>query len=89
MWSCASGNPGPAFHPNGTLFAAMRHNPCWKEGAYTGRTREHIGLWRADDGWNGTWEVTINDSCDFKALNLKATKYISGTSRRSCVVHVP
>ena len=41
-WSCASGNPSPAFHPNGTLFAAMRQNPCW-----TGHsTREHIGLWR-------------------------------------------
>lgn len=41
-WSCASGNPSPAYHPNGTLFAAVRQNPCW-----TGRTtREHIGLWR-------------------------------------------
>ena len=41
-WRCASGNPSPAYHPNGTLFAAMRQNPCWK--GHT--TREHIGLWR-------------------------------------------
>ena len=46
-WQCASGNPSPAYHPNGTLYAAFRHNPCWADGAGS-RTREHIGLWRAD-----------------------------------------
>ena len=56
-WACASGNPSPAFHPNGTLFAAMRHNPCWKGFP----TREHIGLWRADDGWNGTWTLVSQE----------------------------
>lgn len=57
-WSCASGNPSPAFHPNGTLFAAMRQNPCWQGYA----TREHIGLWRADGGWNGTWTLVDPDT---------------------------
>jgi len=50
-WNCASGNPSPAFHSNGTLYAAMRHNPCWKGF----ETREHIGIWRADHGWNEEW----------------------------------
>lgn len=50
-WACASGNPSPAYHPNGTLFAAMRHNPCWKGT----KTREHIGLWKAADGPFGNW----------------------------------
>ena len=52
-WHCASGNPSPAYHPNGTLYAAMRQNPCWK--GY--QTREHIGLWRADNGWDGDWTL--------------------------------
>jgi len=56
VWSCASGNPSPAFHPNGTLYAAMRQNPCWKGF----QTREHIGLWRADDGWDGTWTLVTS-----------------------------
>ena len=55
-WNCASGNPSPAFHPDGTLYAALRHNPCW-EGF---KTREHIGIWRADNGWNGEW-TSITD----------------------------
>ena len=38
---------------NGTLFAAMRQNPCWKGQ----KTREHIGLWRADNGWDGEWTL--------------------------------
>ena len=57
-WSCASGNPSPAFHPNGTLFAAMRQNPCWKGFS----TREHIGLWRADNGWDGAWTLVNPDA---------------------------
>jgi hypothetical protein len=52
-WHCASGNPSPAFHPNGTLFAAMRQNPCWKGF----EIREHIGLWRADHGWDQEWTL--------------------------------
>jgi hypothetical protein len=56
-WSCASGNPSPAFHPNGTLFAAMRMNPCFK--GYS--TREHIGLWRADQGWDGEWTLVSQE----------------------------
>ena len=28
-------------------------NPCWR--GY--QTREHIGLWRADNGWDGEWEI--------------------------------
>lgn len=52
-WSACSGNPSPAFHPNGTLFAAMRQNPCWKGQT----TREHIGLWRADAGPFGQWTL--------------------------------
>merc|ERR1712066_913067 len=67
-WSCASGNPSPAFHPNGTLFAAMRHDPCWKEKP-AGRMGErigyfglsHIGLWRADMGWNSTWVLVSKE----------------------------
>ena len=55
-WNCASGNPSPAFHPNGTLYAAMRHNPCWKGF----QTREHIGIWRADNGWDGEWTSITN-----------------------------
>jgi len=50
-WNCASSNPSPAFHPNGTLFAAMRHNPCWKRDG----SRTHLGIYRADDGWDGEW----------------------------------
>jgi hypothetical protein len=57
-WRCASGNPGPAFHPNGSLYAAMRQNPCWKGF----QTREHIGLWRADGGWAGQWTLTNPDA---------------------------
>ena len=52
-WSCASGNPGPAFHPNGTLFAAMRQNPCFRGR----RTAEHVGIWRADAGWESEWRI--------------------------------
>ena len=55
-WNCASGNPSPAYHPNGTLYAAMRHNPCWKGF----QTREHIGIWRADNGWDGEWTPITN-----------------------------
>ena len=51
-WNCASGNPSPAFHPNGTLYAAIRHNPCWENSFKCG---EHIGIWRADDGWDEEW----------------------------------
>lgn len=50
-WNCASSNPSPAFHPNGTLYAALRHNPCWSGF----KTRENIGIWRADHGWDGEW----------------------------------
>ena len=57
-WHCASGNPGPAYHPNGTLFAAMRQNPCWKGF----QTREHIGLWRADGGWDGEWTLVSTEA---------------------------
>jgi hypothetical protein len=56
-WNCASGNPSPAFHPNGTLYAAMRHNPCWR-GFTTG---EHIGIWRADNGWDGEWTCITDE----------------------------
>jgi len=31
----------------------MRQNPCWKGFS----TREHIGLWRADSGWTGSWTL--------------------------------
>ena len=53
VWHCASSNPSPAFHPNGSLYAAMRQNPCWKGFS----TREHIGLWRADSSWTGSWTL--------------------------------
>eukprot|EP00040_Diaphanoeca_grandis_P019234 m.101357 g.101357 ORF g.101357 m.101357 type:complete len:436 (-) comp27326_c1_seq2:120-1427(-) len=55
-WHCASGNPSPAWHPNGTLFAAMRQNTCWKS-----QTREHVGIWRADNGWDGEWKLVTPD----------------------------
>ena len=57
-WNCATGNPGPAYHPNGTLYAAMRMNPCFKGF----ETREHIGLWRADNGWDGEWTLVNSDT---------------------------
>ena len=53
-WRCTSANPSPAWHPNGTLFAAMTHSPCWRNQT-AGKTGEHIGLFRADDGWDGVW----------------------------------
>ena len=56
-WRCASGNPSPAWHPNRTLFAVMRHNPCWRGH----QTREHIALWRADDSWDGLWRPVVNE----------------------------
>jgi len=52
-WRCANGNPGPAFHPNGTLYATMRSNTCLK-GCSKG---EHISLWRADQGWDDEWTL--------------------------------
>ena len=59
-WNCASGNPSPAFHPNGTLYAAVRQNPCWK--GFT--TKEHIGIWRApseaEGGWRGVWSPVLD-----------------------------
>lgn len=61
-WRCASGNPSPAWHPNGTLYAAMRHDPCWRnaDAWKPDPTREHIGIWRADHGWDGEW-TAISD----------------------------
>ncbi len=56
-WNCASSNPSPAFHPNGTLYAAVRHNPCWH--GFT--TREHIGLWRSDGLWNDSWHTVTSE----------------------------
>jgi len=56
-WRCASGNPGPPFHPNGTVFAAMRSNACLPECA----TKEHIALWRADNGWDGEWTLVSDE----------------------------
>ena len=35
----------------------MRHDPCWRGH----QTREHIGLWRVDDGWDGLWRPVDNE----------------------------
>jgi len=56
-WRCANGNPGPAFHPNGTLFALMRSNTCDPKCS----TKEHISLWRADEGWSGEWTLVLDE----------------------------
>ena len=58
-WRCCTASPSPAWHPNGTLFAAVRHVPCWRNMSRV-TTGEHIGLWRADNGWDGEW-VPVSD----------------------------
>lgn len=56
-WRCANGNPGPAFHPNGTLFALMRSNSCLADC----KKGEHISLWRADAGWDDEWTLVSDE----------------------------
>ena len=43
----------------GTLFAAIRHMPCWRNKSRI-ITWEQIGLWRADNGWDGEW-IPVSD----------------------------
>lgn len=52
-WYCSNGNPGPAYHPNGTLYAIMRSDTC-DQSCQQG---EHLSLWRADDGPGGEWTL--------------------------------
>jgi hypothetical protein len=79
-WNCASGNPGPAFHPNGTLYAAMRQNPCWK--GFT--TREHIGLWRleAENKEDGLLSQQAGRSSSSSNNTISAHSSVAGTGSR-------